>query len=296
MNRISVDWLVTFLEVARLQHVGKAADTLQSDQSTISRKIARLEDELDVILFERIGRRVRLTPAGKRFAERTERIVSELRSAIDDASLLASPDRGEIRVGFLHTIGATWLPAQVAPFHATHPRLRFALTDGTAHEIVRGVLAGDFDLGILGPPPRDTGDLATHPLFTQRISVIVPKGHRLTRNASCTLQDLQHESLVLTRSSSGLRGIIDDAFSSRGIEEDVAYEGDDFTIIQGLVEAGLGITLLPSPLPKGTTNVSVIELTDPILTRVVVVCWDRRRSLPSPISQFLRHLIEASSP
>src|SRR5271165_5305248 len=104
MDRINPDLLRTFLEVARLEHLGRAAEVLQTDQSTVSRKIARLEDEVGVPLFERIGRSIRLTQAGARFVNRAERLLHDLREAIEDAQGTVSEEAGEIHIGFLHTV------------------------------------------------------------------------------------------------------------------------------------------------------------------------------------------------
>jgi DNA-binding transcriptional LysR family regulator len=82
MDRINADLLRTFVEVARLEHLGRAADVLQTDQSTVSRKIARLEKEIGVPLFERIGRSIRLTKAGRRFVGRAERLLADIREAV----------------------------------------------------------------------------------------------------------------------------------------------------------------------------------------------------------------------
>src|SRR5690242_15281386 len=110
MERINTDLLRTFIEVARVEHLGRAAETLQADQSTVSRKIARLEEEVGVPLFERIGRSIRLTAAGTRFVPRAERLVDDLREAIADAEGTVSEETGEVHIGFLHTVGARWLP------------------------------------------------------------------------------------------------------------------------------------------------------------------------------------------
>lgn len=290
MDRINFDALRTFLEVARLQHLGRAAEVLQSDQSTVSRKVARLEEEIGVPLFERIGRSIRLTQAGERLVPRAERLLHDLREAIADAEGTVSAETGEVHVGFLHTVGARWLPERLARFLEIHPGVRFNLREGTSAEVTRGVLAGDFDIGILGPPPQDTPDLEVVPLFRERVAVVVPADHRLARKASCTLQDLASESLILPRSRSGLRSVIDDAFAREGITVNVAYEGDDFTIVEGLVEAGLGITLLPMPLPVPSDAVAVVALREPLIERTMVLCRDRRRTLPPAAAVFLRHL------
>ena len=291
MDRINADLLRTFLEVARVEHLGRAADVLQADPSTISRKIARLEEDIGVPLFERIGRSIRLTQAGKRFVGRAERLLADLREAIADAAGTVSAESGEVRVGFLHTVGARWLPERIAQFLRAHPAVRFILEEGTTTEVASGVLAGDFDVGILGPPPTNMPDLVTVPLFRERVAVVVPLDHRLTGRSSVTLNDLAEEPLILPRSRSGLRKVIDDAFAAQGLTTIVAYEGDDFSITQGLVEAGLGITLMPMPLPAPSARVGVIPLRDPPIARTMALVWDRRRTLPPAAELFGRALM-----
>ncbi|MFN2582315.1 MAG: LysR substrate-binding domain-containing protein [Candidatus Dormibacteria bacterium] len=291
MNRINGDLLRTCIEVARVEHLGRAADILQADQSTVSRKIARLEEELGVPLFERIGRSIRLTQAGRRFVGRAERLLDDLRDAVADAQGAVSAETGQVHVGFLHTVGARWLPERLARFLRDHPSVRFILEEGTSAEVVGGVVAGDFDLGIVGPPPADVADLELHPLFRERVAGVVPSNHRLVGLSSCTLHELADERLILPRSRSGLRKVIDDAFAAQGLSPRVAYEGDDLAIVQGLVEAGLGSTLLPVPLPVPSTRVFVIPLRDPPIARTMVLCWNRRRTLPPAANLFAARLL-----
>jgi len=295
MDRINAESLRVFLTVARQGHLGHASEMLHQDQSTVSRKIARLEDELGVSLFERVGRSIRLTPAGERFIPRAERLLHDLREAIADAAGAASPESGEVRIRFLHTVGARWLPERLARFLEDRPGIRFTLREGTSNEVVTGVLDGDFDLGILGPAPTTVRELEIVPLFRERVAVVVPAGHALVGRSSCTLHDLAEEPLILPRSRGGLRKVVDDAFSREGIAERVAYEGDDFTIIQGLVEAGLGTTLLPMPLPVPSTKVAVIPLRQPAIARTMALCWDRRRTLPPAAQSFVRHLTQTAA-
>jgi LysR family transcriptional regulator, transcription activator of glutamate synthase operon len=292
MDRINGEGLRVFLAVARLGHLGRASETLHQDQSTVSRKIARMEQDLGVALFERVGRSIRLTPAGERFIPRAERLLHDLREAVADAAGAASPESGEVRIRFLHTVGARWLPERIARFLEDHPGIRFTLREGVATEVVAGVLDGDFDLGILGPPPTGSKDLEIVPLFRERVAVVVPVHHALVGRTSCSLHDLAEEPLILPRSRGGLRKVVDDAFSREGITERVAYEGDDFTIIQGLVEAGLGVTLMPMPLPVPSTKVAVIPLRQPAIARTMALCHDRRRTLPPAAAAFARHLTQ----
>ena len=161
MDRINADSLRTFIEVARLEHLGRASETLQQDPSTVSRKIARLEQEIGVPLFERIGRSIRLTQAGKRFVGRAERLLSDLREAVADAEGAVSAESGEVRVGFLHTVGARWLPERLAAFLRAHPGVRFILEEGTTAEVASGATTGTWARSdtrvrfLLNAPPRD---------------------------------------------------------------------------------------------------------------------------------------------
>lgn len=296
MDRINVDSLRTFIEVARLEHLGRAAEVLHADPSTVSRKVDRLEHEVGVPLFERVGRAIRLTHAGQRFLVRAERLLGDLREAVADAEGAASADSGVVRVAFLHTVGSRWLPDRLAAFIRTHPHVRFVLEEGTTAEIAAGVLAGNVDLGILGPPPSGALDLEIVPLFRERVAVVVPAGHRLAGRPSCALGDIATEQLILPRSRSGMRRVIDQAFAAQGVTMTVAYEGDDFSIVQGLVEAGLGVTLLPMPLPAPSHRVAVIPLRDPPIARTVALVWDRRRTLPPAAAIFSRDLVQEAAP
>ena len=291
MDRINADSLRTFIEVARVEHLGRASEALQADPSTVSRKIARLEQEVGVLLFERIGRNIRLTQAGRRLVGRAERILDDLRDAIAEAEGAVAAESGRVCVAFLHTVGARWLPERLARFLESYPAVRFTLEEGTAAEVTSGVLGGDYDLGILGPPPTGVVDLEIHPLFRERVAVVVPANHRLVGRSSCTLEDVAGEPLILPRSRSGLRRVIDSAFAAQGLTTHVAYEGDAFTIVQGLVEAGLGTTLMPMPLPVPSNRVAVIPLREPPIARTMVLCWDRRRTLPPAANLFAERLL-----
>src|ERR1019366_4918341 len=152
MDRINADLLRTFVEVAKVEHLSRAAEALQADQSTVSRKVARLEQEVGVLLFERIGRNIRLTQAGRRLVGRAERILDDLPDAV-------AAESGRVCVAFLHTVGARWLPERLARFLESYPAVRFTLEEGTTAEVMSGVLGGDYDLGILGPPPTGVVDL-----------------------------------------------------------------------------------------------------------------------------------------
>lgn len=281
----------TFLLAAETEHLGRAAEALQAEQSTVSRKIARLEEEVGIPLFERVGRSVRLTPAGERFAHRARRILDDIRDSVADAQGAASPETGEVTLSFLHTVGTRWLPSRLARFVEAYPAVRFTLLQGTVAEITQGLLQGEIDLGIVGPPPS-AKEIEVSPLYREQVAAVVPLNHRLANRPSCSIAELAQELLILPRSRSGLRRLIDEAFSKAGVAQHVAHEGDDFDLVQALVEAGLGVSLLPLPLPHPATEVAIIPLSDVTIERTMALCWDSRRDLPPAASLFAHSLID----
>ncbi len=295
MDRINSDILQTFLLAADTEHLGRTADGMNAEQSTISRKIARLEEEVGVPLFERVGRSVRLTPAGTRFAHRSRRLLNELRDAIAEAQGSVSPETGEVHLGFLHTVGLRWLPERIAAFLADYPSVRFTLSQRTIPELTHGIMNGELDLGIAGPPPLGIKDLEVVPLFEEQLAAVVAPNHPLAAATSCTLEQLAAEPLILPRARFGLRQVIEEAFASAGIALQVRYEGDDLAIVQSLVSSGLGNSLLPLPLPLSGTKVVVVPISGTLIKRTMVLCWDRRRLLPPAAGLFSQRLIDEAA-
>jgi len=295
MDRINSDILQTFLLAADTEHLGRTADGMNAEQSTISRKIARLEEEVGVPLFERVGRSVRLTPAGTRFAHRSRRLLNELRDAIAEAQGSVSPETGEVHLGFLHTVGLRWLPERIAAFLADYPSVRFTLSQRTIPDLTHGIMNGELDLGIAGPPPTGIKDLEVIPLFEEQIAAVVAPGHRLASATSCTLSELAAEPLILPRARFGLRQVIEEAFANAGITLQVRYEGDDLAIVQSLVSSGLGNSMLPLPLPLAGTRVVVVPISGTLIKRTMALCWDHRRLLPPAAGLFSQRLMDEAA-
>lgn len=128
--------LAHFEAVARHEHVTRAAQELGVPQSTLSRAMVRLEQDLGVALFARKGRTVSLTPAGRTFLGSAERALAEVEKAADSVRADADPATGKVAFGFLHTMGSETVPALLRAFRADHPRVRFQLVQNYGEAMI----------------------------------------------------------------------------------------------------------------------------------------------------------------
>ena len=143
MSRLLAPRLAYFAGVARTEHVTRAAQEMQVPQSTLSRAMVRLEQDLGVELFARHGRTVSLTPAGRTFLTSVERALAEIERAADEVRADADPATGKVAFGFLHTMGAETVPGLLHAFRADHPRIRFSLVQNYGEAMLEGLRAGE---------------------------------------------------------------------------------------------------------------------------------------------------------
>src|SRR5215475_6223711 len=142
------DWhlLESFRVAGRLQHVTRAAQELGTSQPALSRALARLQADLGVPLFERVGRSLRLTRYGEVFLARVERALGEIEDGRRELLDLAEPERGTVSFGFLRTLGAKYIPDLVRRFTVAHPKVRFTFVQNNSAAIEGELERGELDL------------------------------------------------------------------------------------------------------------------------------------------------------
>lgn len=263
--------LAQFAAVARHEHVTRAAQQLGMPQSTLSRAMVRLEEDLGVSLFARRGRAVRLTPAGRTFLASTERALAEVERSAESVRADADPEAGKVAFGFLHTLGSETVPALIRGFRADHPRVRFQLVQTYGEAMLERLRAGELDLCLTSPPPEEAG-LVVRRLDEQRLRLVVPADHRLAGRKRVRLEEAAGELFVSLEPGYGLRRITDDLCAQAGFTPRVAFEGEEAETLRGLVAAGLGVALLP---PPAVARPGVVELSvsAPRAAREIGVAW-----------------------
>ncbi|MFD4530365.1 LysR substrate-binding domain-containing protein [Streptomyces sp. NPDC058470] len=281
--------LTYFAGVARTEHVTRAAQEMGVPQSTLSRAMVRLEQDLGVELFARRGRTVSLTSAGRTFLGSVERALAEIERAADEVRADADPATGKVAFGFLHTMGSETVPELIRAFRADHPRVRFSLVQTYGEAMLERLRSGELDLCLTSPVP-DAPDLVGRRLDEQKLRLVVPADHRLAGRRRIRLAEAADETFVTLEPGYGLRRITDAVCREAGFKPRVAFEGEEAETLRGLVAAGLGVALLP---PPAFARPGVVELTvtAPRAVREIGVAWLDGHPDTAPVAAFKKFLL-----
>lgn len=233
-----------FLAVAKTGSFSRAAEECHVAQPSLSQQILKLEDELGEKLFERLRRRTILTGAGELFRRRAERIVREVDEARREVQDLQGELRGKIELGVLPTIAPYLLPKIVRVFTEKHPAVEVIVHEEVTSRILTALENNELDLALMSPPlPESRVELDE--LFTEELLLTMPAGHPLIRKKTVTLEDLAPEKFILMQEGHCLGEQALQFCRERGFHPQITCRSAQVETIQALVEAGLGISLVP---------------------------------------------------
>ena len=234
-------------EVATRGSFSAAADALAFTQPAVSRQIATLEAEAGAQLVERSARGIRLTPAGELLVEHAEAILDRLATAESQLAALAAGTHGTLRLGAFPSANATLIPLAIAAFREEHPGIALRLSEQVTSAALRALAAGDLDLAVVSSaselqPPEG---VAAEPLMEDPHVVALPRSHPLASRERLSLADLRDETWIEGHASECTNALLA-AAARAGFEPKIAFEAGQWLGKQGLVAAGVGVTLIPS--------------------------------------------------
>ena len=243
---MTLEQLRIFVAVATREHVTQAARELHLTQSATSATVAALEARYQTRLFDRVGRRIVLTAAGKAFLVEAKAVLARAAAAETVLDDLAGLKRGRLALAASQTIAGYWLPAFIHRFHDAHPAITLGLSIGNTEQVAAQVRDGSADLGFV---EGDIDDplLAAQPVAEDEMVLVGPAGHPLCRAASLTVGDLKAARWVLREQGSGTRAVLEAALGRFGItpaQLDIAFDLPSNEAVRGAVEAGAGVTVL----------------------------------------------------
>ncbi|WP_336078437.1 LysR family transcriptional regulator [Paenibacillus sp. 203] len=277
-----------FLTVARLEHVTEAARSLHVTQSSLSKTIQRLEEDLGVPLFDRTGRKLRLNEFGSKFLHRAERALFELEQGKQELSDLSSPEHGTLE---LAVTTASTLPNILREFRKKRPYIQFHVQMLTTQEMVTLLHRGEVDF-CLSSPPIEGDDIECQIVFIDPILVAVPKRHRLADRSSVTLTDLRDEWFVGVKRGYGTRDLVDSVCKSEGFIPKYVYEGDEPARLSTLVEAEIGIAFIPSTARNSREHLKYLQVENHELVREIALLWHRSRYISRAALEFREVVVE----
>jgi DNA-binding transcriptional LysR family regulator len=286
--------LETFLAVAARGSFSRAAEELGLSQPTVTGRIQRLEAVLGLALLSRTTRRVELTEAGERFRQRAEHTVLELRESVEHFHDEAALRTGRVSLTGTPAIAATVIPKLARRFLRRYPGIRMRLHEDFVLQGLQRLCDGEVDLAIV-PVIEYSNRVAFEALFSDDFVLIVPRDHPLAREEEVDFKAISNYPLLTRPAGSALRAQLTDEFAVRGLPFKPALESTSLITLLGLVEAGLGISLLPAILTArlNMSAVSVVRVGDAGISRQIGIATLQGRAL-SPAATHLRNMLRSS--
>ena len=268
--------------VARERHFGRAAEACFVSQPTLSVAIKKLEEELDVKLFERGSNEVSVTPLGEEIVRQAQTVIEQAAGIKEIARRGKDPVSGPLRLGVIYTVGPYLLPDLVRQAIDRLPRMPLMLQENFTAKLLDMLRAGELDAAILAEPFPDAG-LATAPLYDEPFMVAVPRKHPLARRKRIPAEELKKETMLLLGTGHCFRDHVLEVcpeyaqFSSNSEGIRKSFEGSSLETIKYMVASGMGLTVVPqlSVPAEPDKHVAYVPFSDPVPTRRVVLVWRR---------------------
>ena len=272
---LELRYLWYFIAVAEELSFSRAAQRVGIAQPPLSQQIRRLEEILGCTLFDRSGRRVRITEAGTLLATEARRLLAD---AAHTTQLLRSASRGEIgtlSIGYWASTLFSPLPAAVRRFRERFPGVAVRLRELYPPHHIEAIRAGAIDVAILREPEPVDG-IAVLPVLVEPLVAVVPADHRLASRSAISPALLRDDPFVLfpREAVPGLHAKLLDLCRRAGFEPRVVQEVDAWHTIVSLVEAGIGVSLIPASFEGRRTGALVyLPLKGPQIHTTTSACW-----------------------
>ncbi len=271
--------------VAREKHFGRAAEACFVSQPTLSVAIKKLEDELDVKLFERGSTEVTMTPLGEQIVRQAQSVLEQSAAIKEIAKRGKDPLAGPLKLGIIYTIGPYLLPALVKQTIKLSPQMPLILQENFTVKLLEMLRNGEIDCAIMAEPFPDTG-MAIAELYDEPFMIAVPATHPLAKRKTLSAEELKQETMLLLGTGHCFRDHVLEVcpeyaqFSSNAEGIRKSFEGSSLETIKHMVASGMGVTVVPllSVPDEAQTHLRFLKFTPPIPTRRVVLVW--RKTFP----------------
>src|SRR5271170_5796699 len=263
--------------IADTGNFSRAAERCQIAQPSLSQQVLKLEEELGARLFDRLGRSIRLTEAGRAFIPRARAILEQMEAARSTAADQNTDLRGSVAVGVIPTVAPYLIPSYAARFAKRYPDAKLRIVEETTSVLVEGLRDLSIDVAILALPLRHK-DLELFPIRTEPLFAVMRKDHPRASAESLALKDLRGESFVMLRDGHCFRDLSIATCTRARITPNIVFESGQFSSLLGMVAAGVGVSLVPEMAIDRNVGCRYVRLSDAQATRTIVAASLHGRS------------------
>lgn len=280
-----------FLAVLELGGFHKAAEALNLSQPALSRRVQSLEAAIGAPLLERTTRRVGPTSVGRSFAPLAQRLLDEFEESLLGITGVAGRQSGQVTIACVPTAAFYFLPRAIEAFSSRYPLIRFRILDLSADDGLESVARGEAEFGINLLGSSDP-ELAFTPLVEDPFVLACRRDHPLATRGDLVWRDLEGQILIGVSRASGNRTILDSALAKQGIGLTFQFEVNHLTTSLGLVERGLGVSVLPrlATPPHDHPLIVTKAIGSPPVSRTIGLV-ERRKARLAPAAQRFRDML-----
>lgn len=286
-----------FATLAETLHFTKAAERCHVTQSTLSHQIKQLEDELDVKLFDRVGKKIFLTEVGDRLLTEVIQALKQIDLAVNAIQTPPVHISGHIRIGTTYSVNTNLLPRCISDFLARHKDIRVSVEELSQSEILKALENDQLDLGIAYKPDGES-TLWFDPLYTEEMVLIVAKEHLLAKRKKVRMIELNNVRMVLLSKVFGTRQKLDYYFKTIAAEPLVIAEMNAIAPIVELVRNTDLAGIVAKTAIHDNSDVCAIPLENPRPTRTTGLLWKKGKTDETVVKEFtnvIRNVLNGTS-
>jgi DNA-binding transcriptional LysR family regulator len=284
--------LIYFTTVARHEHVSRAAIELAVAQPAITKQLKDLERELGGgPLFERVGRRLRLTETGRVLLAHARTILANVDAARADMRERGGTQGGRVGIGAPPSVSERLLPEVLRRFHQDHPGVELRIVEDDSQALLQLLDDGQLDLAFVVLPVVQRGLLVTE-LFSEDMVVVLASDHRLAGRPALSIAELAEERFLLYSQASHVRQTLSQACRQAGFAPQVVLDSGSMELLLRLVEANLGVAVIPRLALSGHEQLAVLPLHNPQISRTMALASREGRALSPAAARMRDYLIE----
>lgn len=284
--------LQSFLAVAETGSFSRAAERVFLTQPAVSKRIAALETQLGTRLFDRIGKRAHLTPAGTALYDRARRVLRELDDVKRSIADLSGTIAGELRLATSHHIGLHRLPEPLRRFHAAYPQVRLDLRFMDSEQACNEVARGEIELAIVTLPPKLEAPLKADAIWDDPLDIVVARHHPLAQARDTQIKDLAAYPAILPGPGTYTREIILKALGAWRDKIEIGMATNYLEVLKMLASIGLGWSALPRTMIDD--SLSVVQIKKMKIERTLGLVIHAARTLSNAAQALVRTVHEAA--
>ncbi|GIP59868.1 LysR family transcriptional regulator [Paenibacillus sp. FSL W8-0186] len=279
-----------FAAICKEMHFSRAAENLCTTQSNLSQQIKFLESELGLPLFDRIGKRIALTDAGKILLEHSQSIFEHVDYAKRAISDLKKMEGGMLDIGILPGDGDLLFDALLIDFHKNYPRLSISVTE--TMDVYEQVLNGIRDLGVTTVPVKPDERISIIPLFHEEFALAIRSDHPLAKSKTIPFDQLQQLRMVMFGAEHQMTKVIQSYCHERGIVIDTPIVTSTLSTLLSLVNQGIGASILPRMLLDymNPENIVAVKLLNPTPSQDICIIYRTDKFMGQAAKLFIQEL------